>query len=191
MSSRESIKVWLACNCHAADSERLLVVVGTYFHFGPAVTDRSIREKSGRESFNLACLRIARAVLPLARSFMTRLGAMDMPTLPVVPDTEPSRAVLDSFRIAIAKRLSDTLPLTLEQAFTGVDYGKKGEDFTVALPRFRLPGKVNEIADKVITDVSRLSAISITIFILCVSHSSSPTNGSNPSSLTNLFSTSA
>lgn len=75
-----------------------------------------------------------------------------MPTLPVVSQTEPSRAVLDSFRIAIAKRLSDTLPLTLEQAFTGVDYGKKGEDFTVALPRYRLPGKLNELADKVVTD---------------------------------------
>jgi len=31
-----------------------------------------------------------------------------------------------------------------------VDYGKKGEDFTVALPRFRLPGKVDEIAKQVI-----------------------------------------
>jgi arginyl-tRNA synthetase len=82
---------------------------------------------------------------------------MSMPTLPVVPETEPSKAVLDSFRIAIAKRLSDKLPLSLEQAFTGVDYGKKGEDFTVALPRFRLPGKVTEIAHQVIADVSGLS----------------------------------
>jgi len=89
-----------------------------------------------------------------------------MPTLPLVPNTEPSRAVLDSFRIAIAKRLSDTLPLTIEQAFTGVDYGKKGEDFTVALPRFRLPGKVNDIANKVTTDVRGLSRICMIIFIL-------------------------
>ena len=69
-------------------------------------------------------------------------------------DTEPSRAVLDSFKTAIAKRLSDVLPLTLEQAFSGVDYGKKGEDFTVALPRFRLPGKVADLAAKVIESVS-------------------------------------
>ena len=69
-------------------------------------------------------------------------------------DTEPSRAVLDSFKTAIAKRLSDALPLTLEQAFSGVDYGKKGEDFTVALPRFRLPGKVADLAAKVIESVS-------------------------------------
>ncbi|KAF8645341.1 hypothetical protein AX16_007845 [Volvariella volvacea WC 439] len=72
--------------------------------------------------------------------------------LPVVPDTEPDRCVLDSFRIAIAKRLSDTLGLPIEQAYTGVDYGKKGVDFTVALPRFRLPGKVDELAKKVLTD---------------------------------------
>ncbi|EDR00911.1 uncharacterized protein LACBIDRAFT_312886 [Laccaria bicolor S238N-H82] len=70
-----------------------------------------------------------------------------MSQLPILPDTNP---VFDSFRISIAKRLSDTLPLTVEQAFAGVDYGKKGEDFTVALPRFRLPGKVAEIAATVI-----------------------------------------
>lgn len=76
----------------------------------------------------------------------------NLPNLPVVPDTEPSRAVFDSFRIAIAQKLTTALPsLTLEQAFSGVDYGKKGEDFTVAIPRFRLPGKIPEIAEKVIS----------------------------------------
>lgn len=57
------------------------------------------------------------------------------------------RAVLDSFKISIAKLLSETLPVTLENAFASVDYGKKGEDFTVALPRLR-PGMVGEIAAK-------------------------------------------
>lgn len=84
------------------------------------------------------------------------MDASQMPQLPSIPDTHPSSAILDSFRIAIAKRLSDSLPLTLEQAFSGVDYGKKGEDFTVALPRFRLPGKVDEVAKKVIDKVSLL-----------------------------------
>ncbi|KAF8969255.1 hypothetical protein BDZ97DRAFT_1796798 [Flammula alnicola] len=78
------------------------------------------------------------------------MSSSPMPQLPVVPGTEPSKAVLDSFRIAIAKRLSETLPLTLEQAYSGVENGKKGEDFTVAIPRFRLPGKVDEIGAKVI-----------------------------------------
>ncbi len=36
----------------------------------------------------------------------------------------------------------ETLPLSLEQAYAGIDYGKKGEDFTVAVPRYRLVGKV-------------------------------------------------
>jgi hypothetical protein len=82
------------------------------------------------------------------------MDASQMPQLPSIPDTHPSSAILDSYRIAIAKRLSESLSLTLEQAFSGVDYGKKGEDFTVALPRFRLPGKVGEIAKQVIDKVS-------------------------------------
>lgn len=68
--------------------------------------------------------------------------------------TSPPQPVLDSFKLSIAKRLSETLPLTIEQAFDGVDYGKKGEDFTVALPRFRLPGSISENASKVIEGVS-------------------------------------
>ncbi|KAH7890667.1 hypothetical protein F5I97DRAFT_1923166 [Phlebopus sp. FC_14] len=76
-----------------------------------------------------------------------------LPSLPHVPGTDPSSCVLDAFRTAIAKRISDALPpLTLEQAYSGVDYGKKGVDFTVALPRFRLPGKPDELARKVLAD---------------------------------------
>ncbi|OSX61103.1 hypothetical protein POSPLADRAFT_1170808 [Postia placenta MAD-698-R-SB12] len=75
----------------------------------------------------------------------------NLPPLPQVPGTDPERCVLDAFRTAIAKRVADALPpLTVEQAYTGVDYGKKGVDFTVALPRFRLPGKVDELAKKVL-----------------------------------------
>ena len=84
-----------------------------------------------------------------------------MPPLPTVPDTDPERAVLDSFRIAIAQRITAALPVTLEQAYAAVDYGKKGEDFTVAIPRFRLPGKVNEIGDKVIAAVSHFCCFNI------------------------------
>jgi arginyl-tRNA synthetase len=61
---------------------------------------------------------------------------------------------LDLFRTAIAKRVSDAIPqLTLEKAYTGVDYGKKGVDFTVALPRFRLTGKAEELAKQVVDSV--------------------------------------
>lgn len=75
-------------------------------------------------------------------------------TLPTLPNTDPSTIALDEFRVAVAKHISDALPaLTIEQAFSGVDFGKKGEDFTVALPRYRLPGKVDEIAKQVIDNV--------------------------------------
>lgn len=78
----------------------------------------------------------------------------NLPPLPQVLGTDPERCVLDAFRTAIAKRVADALPpLTVEQAYTGVDYGKKGVDFTVALPRFRLPGKVDELAKKVLIQV--------------------------------------
>ncbi|KAF7976667.1 hypothetical protein HWV62_1216 [Athelia sp. TMB] len=79
-------------------------------------------------------------------------SSLTLPALPHVPGTDSSTCVLDSFRTAIAQRISDALPpITLEQAYAGVDYGKKGADFTVALPRFRLPGKVDELAAKVIS----------------------------------------
>jgi arginyl-tRNA synthetase len=60
---------------------------------------------------------------------------------------------LDSYRIAIAEVVGDALGLSVEQVYPGVAYGKKGVDFTVALPRFRLPGKVDELAKKVIEQV--------------------------------------
>ncbi|CAE6410634.1 unnamed protein product [Rhizoctonia solani] len=70
--------------------------------------------------------------------------------LPQVPGTEPSRAVLDAFRIAIAFQVHRALPqLTVEQVYPGVLYGVKGIDFTVALARFRLGGKPDEWAKKV------------------------------------------
>ena len=82
----------------------------------------------------------------------------NLPALPSVPGTEPELCILDSFRTAIAKVVADALPpLTVEQVYAGVDYGKKGVDFTVALPRFRLPGKVDELAKKVLAQVSNPS----------------------------------
>jgi arginyl-tRNA synthetase len=61
--------------------------------------------------------------------------------------------MLDSYRIAIAQTVADALGLTVEQVYPGVQYGKKGVDFTVALPRFRLPGKVDDLANKIIQKV--------------------------------------
>lgn len=78
-----------------------------------------------------------------------------MPSLPKVPGTEPERCIADSFRTAIANIIAESLPpLTVAQVYQGVDWGKKGVDYTVALPRFRLPGKVDELAKKVLDNVS-------------------------------------
>jgi len=89
------------------------------------------------------------------RLFSTKTAMpFKLPTLPDVSGTDVSRAVLDSFKVAIAKRVADALPpLTVEKVYQGVDYGKKGVDFTIALPRFRLPGKVDVLAKTVIDQV--------------------------------------
>lgn len=71
-------------------------------------------------------------------------------TLPQVPGTEPSLAVLDAFRIGIALHVHRALPnLTVEQVYPGILYGVKGVDFTLAMARFRLDGKPDEWAKKV------------------------------------------
>ncbi|KIP07226.1 hypothetical protein PHLGIDRAFT_30109 [Phlebiopsis gigantea 11061_1 CR5-6] len=75
----------------------------------------------------------------------------NLPPLPTIPGTEPERCIADSFRTAIAAVVVEALPsLTLEQVYQGVDWGKKGADFTIALPRFRLKEKVDELAKKIL-----------------------------------------
>jgi hypothetical protein len=61
---------------------------------------------------------------------------------------------LDEFRLAVAKVVEAALGIPLEAAFGGVDLGKKGCDFTVALPRFRLKSKPTELAQLVSDAVS-------------------------------------
>jgi arginyl-tRNA synthetase len=56
---------------------------------------------------------------------------------------------LDEFRLAVAKVVEKALGIALETAFAGVDLGKKGCDFTVALPRFRIKRKPEELAQLV------------------------------------------
>ncbi|KAF7316997.1 DALR-1 domain-containing protein [Mycena chlorophos] len=63
---------------------------------------------------------------------------------------DPSTCALDAFRSSIAQRVSAALsPLTVDQVYSGVDYGKKGVDFTIALPRFKM-GKPDDLAAKVL-----------------------------------------
>ena len=101
-----------------------------------------------------------------------------MSTLPNIPGTDPSKCILDSFRAAIAQQVADALPpLTPEQVYTGVDYGKKGEDFTIALPRFRLPGKPDDLGKKVVENVRVLARSLHTHSVILVFFSSNQTNG--------------
>ncbi|TIB03125.1 hypothetical protein E3P96_01968 [Wallemia ichthyophaga] len=69
--------------------------------------------------------------------------------LPFIPNTEPERCILDSYKAACAVELNKSLDLPLEKAYEGVHVGSKNGDFHIALPRFRLPGDVKEHAQKV------------------------------------------
>jgi arginyl-tRNA synthetase len=74
---------------------------------------------------------------------------MSFQNLPLVPDAQPERCVLDAFRLAIAQKLHQVFPnLTVEQAYGGVDYSKKDSDFTVAIPRFKMGGKPTDWTEK-------------------------------------------
>ncbi|KAH8109098.1 arginyl-tRNA synthetase [Phellopilus nigrolimitatus] len=60
------------------------------------------------------------------------------------------RCVLDLFRTAAAEHLHKRLGIPVETAFSGVDLGRLKNDFTVAVPRFRLKGKNPELVAKVV-----------------------------------------
>lgn len=78
-----------------------------------------------------------------------------LPPIPNVAKASPSTSVLDAFRIAIATKIVKAIPsLTIDQVFEGVHYGQKGFDFTVAMPRFRLKEKIDDLCKKVISSVS-------------------------------------
>ncbi|KLO07650.1 arginyl-tRNA synthetase [Schizopora paradoxa] len=78
--------------------------------------------------------------------------ASTLPPLPHVEGTDSSRCVLDAFRISAATRISKSLGISLADAFAGVDLGKKGNDFTVAIPRFRQKTKPAELVEKIVSE---------------------------------------
>ncbi|KAG2030928.1 hypothetical protein BDR03DRAFT_806998, partial [Suillus americanus] len=83
---------------------------------------------------------------------------------PSLSGTDPLSCILDAYHIVITKCVSDALPLlTLKQAYTGINYGKKGVNFMVALPQFRLPGKPDDLAQKVTNDFQPDEFISLII----------------------------
>lgn len=72
---------------------------------------------------------------------------VDTDSLPVVSGTDPSRCILDNFRIAIAVQITHILPsLTVDAAYRGIDYAKKDAHFSVPLSRFMIDGDMTEHA---------------------------------------------
>ncbi len=70
-----------------------------------------------------------------------------------VPGLEPSASVLDAFRLSVAESVARILDISLDLAYSGADLGKKGVDFTVAVPRFRLKSKPQDLVKQIETEV--------------------------------------
>jgi arginyl-tRNA synthetase len=79
-----------------------------------------------------------------------------LPSLPTLEGVNPKRNPLDAFRLAISSQIVEALPeLKLEDVYPCIQVPIRGSDFTVPMPRFRIPGtKPNELAEKVATSVS-------------------------------------
>ncbi|KAI5455349.1 arginyl-tRNA synthetase [Naganishia albida] len=75
-----------------------------------------------------------------------------LPPVPEVYGTDPTVCVLDAFRIAAAKSVAEACGIEVGRAYEGVDIMKKQGDFYVALPRFRLGGKPDVWAKKVVDE---------------------------------------
>ncbi|KAJ7620545.1 arginyl-tRNA synthetase [Mycena polygramma] len=63
--------------------------------------------------------------------------------------SEDEAYIIDNCRQSVAKGVSTCLQIAFQTAYDGVDLGKKGVDFTVAIPRFRLKEKAQELAERV------------------------------------------
>lgn len=77
-----------------------------------------------------------------------------LPDLPKVAGTDLDVAILDAYRIAAAKCVAEACEIDLEKAYPGIDIGNKKADLYVAMPRYRLGGKPDQWAEKVVAHVS-------------------------------------
>ncbi|PWN53189.1 arginyl-tRNA synthetase [Violaceomyces palustris] len=91
------------------------------------------------------------ALVPSPESFNGVPLLSQLPPLPQLEGIDYRRSPLDSFKVAIAQHASTALGVDIEKALEAVGIGKVG-DFTVAVPRFRLPGKPNDLAEKAAKD---------------------------------------
>ncbi|GAA5895205.1 hypothetical protein JCM5296_002013 [Sporobolomyces johnsonii] len=85
------------------------------------------------------------------------LPSFALPATPSLPAEDPTVPALDLFKLATAQFIHRVLPdVPLDKAFEGVESGKTGKnvmgDFVVAVPRFRLKEKPQEIADRLVKE---------------------------------------
>jgi arginyl-tRNA synthetase len=69
---------------------------------------------------------------------------------------DPTLCAFDGFRQSIASQLSKIFEVPEDITYPAVDLGKKGVDFTVALPRLRLKGAPKDFAEKFVQAVCAL-----------------------------------
>ncbi|GAA6042570.1 hypothetical protein JCM8097_003136 [Rhodosporidiobolus ruineniae] len=87
---------------------------------------------------------------------MSLLPPFALPEQPSLPEEHlASTPALDVFKLATAHYIQSVWPeVTLDKAFEGVESGKTGKnvmgDFVVAVPRFRLKGKPNDLAEQLV-----------------------------------------
>jgi hypothetical protein len=80
----------------------------------------------------------------------TRLYSSYQPALGTVPNADPSVNAMDSFKLVAAQQLADALDIPLQQAFDGLETGKKGSDMSVPIPKFRLKAKPQDLASRIL-----------------------------------------
>ncbi|GAA5952188.1 hypothetical protein JCM21900_006937 [Sporobolomyces salmonicolor] len=85
------------------------------------------------------------------------LPSFALPPTPSLPAEDPTVPALDLFKLATAQFIHRVLPdVPLDKAFEGVESGKTGKnvmgDFVVAVPRFRLKEKPQEIAERLVKE---------------------------------------
>ncbi|KAL0961209.1 hypothetical protein HGRIS_006177 [Hohenbuehelia grisea] len=70
------------------------------------------------------------------------------------PVIDPDACILDAFRASVAQSISTILSVPYDAAFSAVDLGKKGVDFTVAVPRLRLKARPQDVTSKIAAEFS-------------------------------------
>ncbi|CAO1616566.1 unnamed protein product [Parajaminaea phylloscopi] len=69
-----------------------------------------------------------------------------------VPLADPLRNPLDVFRLAIAGQVAKSLDIPVDKVFDAVSTSSKVADFSIPFPRFKLPGKPADVAEKAYRD---------------------------------------